>query len=445
MTSSRYGNRLFVGAAMLIIAAAGALAQVEPTPSASYRDLRSDYVSAWHIWSDTNNDGILDPGDTKVASMNNMWTTIGSDEALNVSPTTGNANPYNGSSDPLYLATPEKSLVVYMNYSQKDNNWRGSWPNNAQGAYDREKYGDTNGWSMGMVGTGESGTMGVDVMVHNGEGMVRADYGTSAFKYAKSNPQVMATTGLGSEAIDPGTGEVQVVKYDELTQSYNQNVNLAMKTWFELNGGSLNVAQIASQMDLKEFDPNDQTTWHFSNAEGSVFAGLTPEEIANDVAIQNLLSEFGQTVSTYEYQDAFSINAEYGEDNNAAGVIGGISGIGSEADAWADQTVIRLDFNLDESDFEQIIFYDFGYNSGSSQTDPVAIVFKVGLNEDGDKFLYYDVDGDGIYDAGLDTLMDQNRLFISVNADVPEPATLLLMASGGAVILYKRRRNRKAA
>lgn len=445
MISSRYGNKLFAGAVMLIIAAASTMAQVEPTPSSSYRGLRSDYISTWYVWSDTNEDGILDPGDTKVAAMNNMWTAVGSDQSLNINPTTGNARPTNGSSDPLYLDTPEKSLVVYMNYSQKDNNWRGSWPNNPQGAYDREKYGDTNGWSIGMVGTGESGTMGVDVMVHNGEGMNRADY-PGAYKYAKSNPQVTATTGLGTEAIDPVSGQLQVVKYDELTQSYNQNVNLAMKTWFELNGGSLNVAQIASQMDMKEFDPYDSSTWHFSNADGGVFAGLTPEEIQNDVAIQNLLAEFGQTVSTYDYQDAFSINAGYDEDHNAAGMIGGISGVGSDVDQWADQTVIRLDFNLDESDFEQIIFYDFGYESGATQTDPVAIIFKVGVDGEGDKFLYYDVDGDGIYDAGLDTLMDQNRLFISVNAEVPEPTTLLLLASGGAVVVYTKRRNaRKAA
>lgn len=447
MSSSRYGNRLFAGAVMLIIAAAAAVAQVEPTPSSQYRDLRGDYVKTWYIWTDTNSDGILDPGDTKAAAMNNMWTSIGSDEALNVSPTTGNANPYNGSSDPYYLATPEKSLIVYMNYSQKDNNWTGSWPNTYEGAYNRQKYGDANGWSMGFVGTGDSGTLGMDIMVHNGAGTVRTTYGTSPYKYAKSNPQVMQTTGCGAEAIDPGTGQMEVVKYNEVTQSYDASVNLAMKTWFEVNGGSLNVNAIASQMDLKEFDAYDVSTWKFSNDEGSVFAGLTPDEIANDPAIQSLLTAFAQTVSTYQYQDVFSINADYDTDSNAAGMIGGLSGVGSETDLWADQTVVRLDFNLDDADFTQIIFYDFGYASGSGQLNPVEIIFKVGMDdESGEKFLYYDVNNDGIYEAGLDTLIDQNRLFISVNAEVPEPTTLLLMASGGAVVLYQRRRKaRKAA
>ncbi|HPS52638.1 MAG TPA: PEP-CTERM sorting domain-containing protein [Phycisphaerae bacterium] len=438
MTSSRYGNRLFVSAAMLIIAAAGAMA--EPTPSSDYRDLKSDYVQTWYIWSDTNCDGILDPGDTKVAAMNNMWTVIGSDESLNIDSTTGNASPTNGYD--YNMDTPEKSLVVYMNYSQKDNNWIGSWSNTYEDAYNRQKYGDANGYSIGMVGTGESGTMGVDIMVHNGAGTNRTTYGSSPYKYAKSNPQVMATTGISAALAEPGTGDREVVKYDEVTQSYNENVNLAMKTWFEVNGGSLDVAAIAAQMDMTEFDAYDTSTWQFSNSSESVFAGLTPDEIANDPAIQSILTAFAQTVSTYEYQDVFSINADYDTDSNAAGVIGGISGVGSDTDLWADQTVIRLDFNLEDTDFEQIIFYDFGYNSGASQTDPIEIIFKVGLDDEGDKFLYYDVNDDNMYEAGVDTLIDQNRLFISVNSEVPEPATLLLMVCGGAAVVFYRRRGK---
>lgn len=473
MKRSRFGNKITLGAlTMLIACATTAFAAVEPTPDPSYRPLRSDSVKTWYVYVDSNNNGILDPSDMKVAAMDNMWTAVGSDTALGVNGTDAAscASPNNGSADPYVIPQQQDRLSIYMNYSQESNNFVSDWPATTEGQYQAEKYGRQNGWSMNYVAntgvlngnTYEAGNvtprgeLNMDIYVHNGAGVTTADFGGTP-GLSLSDPQVGMTTGLGEAARDPGTGQLAVVSYNELTQSYNQEVNQAMKAWFEENGGTLNVEQIASQMNLREFDPYNPSTWTVDNREGAIFAGLTPDQIMCDPAIRDLLMEWGQAVSYYNYQDVFTHRGEYGEETAEGGVIAGLiaDSDGEDLD-WAEQTVVRIDLDLDPADttIDEVALYDFGYAAGASQVNPVEIVF--GVNEAGEMFLdadgdgeydgYADLNGNGQWDEGEgDLMLDNNRLFIAENAEVPEPGTLALLAAGGAAMYWKRRKARKSA
>lgn len=458
-------TRIAIMAALLLSAASMAQAQIEPTPESAYRPLRSDYLKNWYVYADDNNNGILDPGDSNVGAIQNWWTTVssGTQHNLNEGPyQPGNytftddvpSAPMNYAShtnpaDNVWLPMKEDRLGFYMTYSQSDNNTQAFWQSmrgdgsnpwlTALSDYYMEKYAGTNGWAMGWVGNtikrlqdgsidpvaSPAGNLIMDVLVHYGAGTYdHGDWGTSI-----SNPQVTQSNDISALSKDPYNGLRYPVKFNDATNQYDALANLERMDWWTANGDTLTAADIdaiAASMDVKE-----QAAFGAWIAANAIYPDKTPQEILNDLG--------------YEYADAFSERSMYANNSTDGGVIGGLSGYNNydpQINNWDDQQVIRIDLSdLTLDDINEVVFYDFGYTTGSGQTTPMELV----LNVDGTGTLFFDANGDDLFNAADgDIYFPENRIYIGmVDHMVPEPGTLALMATGGAGFLMRRRRNRK--
>ena len=112
-------------------------------------------------------------------------------------------------------------------------------------------------------------------------------------------------------------------------------------------------------------------------------------------------------------------------------------GTPQKATCWGEQQVIRIDFDTETFDgIDEIIFYDWGDIDPASgqQTNPQAIVISV----DASNNLYYDADASGGVSPG-DIYFPDNRIYIA-QVVLPEPATAMILAIGGAGQIARRRR-----
>ena len=188
MKSSNKTKILILGLLVLVFSSGGALAlPLEPVSNPDYRELRSDHVRDWYIFIDTDNNGILNPGDQQISIFQNWWSTKSSSTMHNQDltwepgtfPVDKPSSPMNwatdsnpaASSPPLpeenyWLPQKEDRMGFYMNYSQWNNctldhyNSTNYHSNAGVGgvsdagklaAYYREKYGDRNGYAMGWL------------------------------------------------------------------------------------------------------------------------------------------------------------------------------------------------------------------------------------------------------------------------------------------------------
>ncbi|MDP6046791.1 MAG: PEP-CTERM sorting domain-containing protein [Phycisphaerae bacterium] len=167
----------------------------------SLRDLRTDFVKTWYIFTDEEHNGILDPGDKRVAQFENWWTPVSAATQhayeIGAPPASGPDYPSTpidhqaNNSLNTTLGLPQKAGTIgfYMTYSHLDN-----------ADYDREFYEagpfgtgadhgpinqrerERNGYAMGWL-TGETvvngarevvygnktGNVKMDIFVHNGK------------------------------------------------------------------------------------------------------------------------------------------------------------------------------------------------------------------------------------------------------------------------------------
>ena len=450
---SRNQRFTHVAAVIASLALAGSVvpaAPIEPTPDPAFRALPADAVRSWHLFNDANANGILDPGDQKVATVVNWWSPVSGHTEANYTPGPYGTNSYvfpNGtdwpsapmnfasSTDPTanyWLPLAKNALKFYMNFSQFDNNdWQtftaSGDPVVQEVVAGRNMY--RNGWSLGYVMhdvtkdsngafSGDqtpAGKVAMDLYVHNGEATVHiAGYGDR-----RSNPQVALSNDISPLALDntagPGTGtQYHPPQFDPATGSYSLAANA---TRLAANGQTpADLATIVGSMELAEKDPP-------AIAGDAIDPSKTPAQIA-----ATLTDHAGQP---YAYQDAFQARHDYVADSTDAGVISGLSGWNEFTGAnWGDQQVIRIDLSGDSlasgdaglyGNLTSVVFYDFGYYPGASQTSPVGVVL----------------------DLSDTTLFPEHRFFIAA-AEIPEPTTLSLLVGGAALGLLIRRRRRKA-
>ncbi len=422
---------------MFVLAAGSALAAVPAREQA-------ESVRDWYIYSDNagSTTGVLDQDDDPfLATFNNQKTAT--DNAVNLTAAAVNAN----------------ATSFYMNYSGAENQSNMYYLTQAHptiGGYNRmldERYSDANGYALGWTTQStESGFNLMKVSVHNGEG---GDGSTAAYN---SNPQVASALGLNNASRDPETGVLYTPKYDEGSNTYTRDANTYRhlyqeSAWYAQNKTTEN----DSFRGLKIYD-----------VPGTPYAGAmgdvnNPERLA-------LYEEAGYDVSGYEYQDQFTNLGEFGTANEG-GVINGLAGTPfnpEDPDRVENQQVIRIDFanfnttfaeattqglltteqwvgDYDANDLvnavDQLVFYDYG-NVGDSAA--IALLLNIDRSRTvAAGQIYMDNDFSGTFTAG-DYAFADNRVYIAQLDEVPEPATMSLLALGGFGIL-RRRRNRKNA
>jgi hypothetical protein len=430
MRSLKGTRQRLVALGTILIVAALAQAQYavphEPTPDANpeTRALRDNYVRSWHLYADTQLDGILNPGDTYAESFNNWWSPASSNAVYDYSDQgrpSGQpwaAMPYNAANSTLPANDPNRlddsynyrlslgdnQFSFFMNYSQYDNT---DWETYGDGGlidnYIADMNRGKNGYSMGWIaGSTENvsgdpgstiGNINIDVYVHKG----RTDdqYSIPGFGTSVSDPMITASNDIG-----------------ELTE---------------------------------QADP-------YSNAADS--AVLSGNRSAQDIINDGITDHTGSEL--YSYDDLFVERSTLHDNDNDGGMLAGLSGW-SEFNAddanWGDQQVIRIDLasetlqTLVNNGMTEVVFYDFGNSdpstwgqTGVDQVNPTKIVLNIDLANGFDNGqLYMDLgSGDRLY-------FPENRIYIAVEDQIPEPATLAIMITGAAVgLLGKRRRTRRS-
>jgi len=439
--------------------ASGVVIPHEPTAEPTYRQLRPDYVKTWYLFNDSLTDGVLNPGDTMIESMENWWTPVSShsqghygdhqglgdgDDRISApmnwaTATLPPADP--NKSDPNYnywLAREENSMQFYISYSQFDNNdWEsftyGQSPQARQIIHDRNV--QRNGYALGWVTHDYQGFVGdeaekqnpagfveMDIYVHNGAGTVDIP----GWGISRSDPQVAMsndldhTTGLD---LVGSNGQWHPPIFEEATQSYSWAVNQQRMEANGFNAADLNT--LVGSMEVYEVDPY--------NLPGTAAVGRTPADILASGPTDH-------NGAAYLYQDAFFDRSSYVQAATDGGVLAGLSGWSQYnplVNNWGDQQVIRIDISpqtLTDGNIDKIVFYDFGASvpgsSSSDQVNPREIV----LHADDAGNLYWLAP-----DQVTRIYFPENRIYIALTEIIPEPATLLMLSLGGAAALFKRR------
>jgi hypothetical protein len=486
MKTSRLGGAL--SATVVLLACGYAFAQPrEPNQDTSVlaRPLRSDYVKQWYIYNDDNLDGILNPGDTKIATFKNWWTTVSSGTQHNYARGDYNgdgtgyyANGEHFSSQPFnftgfpgsisneyWLPVQRNALSFYLTYSQRDNNdpntFFGNYAPSDMKTSEIESHRERQGYAMGWVTNGilrdssgrlvddqtPAGKVDMSVMVHNGQsapgGDIIPNWGVS-----QSNPQVSLSNHIDPRAFYDGDGAGPIPgnygppTFNAATGTYDPNL-LANAAYMGMRGLSTgDLAAIANSMEVREYTPN--------GLPAPAWLTRTPSQISDPNGPKN------HDGNTYFYQDAFLNQGQYVNGASAGGVIAGLCGLSQynpEANNWGDQQVIRIDISPDmlksgdpntKGNINAIYFYDFGDSipgaGGTQQTGPRVIAFNVDPNG----MVYYLPDSN---DPGNRIYFPENRIYIAevTMGQVPEPMTALLVGAGGLAMLTRRRWFRRNA
>ena len=460
------------------------------------RGLRADYLRTWYIFGDEVNDGILNPGDKELDSFKNWWTPKSASTQHNYrtrgwpvtddyasDPNSHRAFPPGGD-ESYYLPGEKDTIAFYMTYAQLDNadfdgpnntgyNFR--WESPADQAMFQQRNMERNGWAIAWLTnemlpdkhdktTDHVGNVKMDVFIHNGKadplhGTHEVDYparvdpvitpNPPTYTYEKttrSNPHVSLSNDIDVLAEVTPSGDLEPPDYldDGVGNTPDQGYAFTgLNDKVYANATDLGI--VVDSMEVREVDPGYEQIVD-PLATSAIHSTKTPFEI-----YKNLTDGNG---NPYEYQDAFysrdgddfSTGAPYVEGSTDGGVIVGLSGYDKydpsnpESRDWGEQQVIRIDF--DPSTFDtitQVKFYDFGEKGGSSQIDPRVITFSWSSNPG----LFYDADGDGVFDAGEDYLLPDNRIYIAAVTSVPEPGTFAFVLLGGLGVLARKRMRRR--
>jgi len=264
------------------------------------RDLRTDFVRTWHVFADTLNDAILDPGDTRIGRFKNWWTPVSAatqhGHEIGTPPTTGPEYPstpidhQNNWTTNATIGLPQKAGAIgfYMTYSHMDNGnydtefYSDGTPHDTFHQRNRERNGYAMGWLTGETvvdGSGnvqlgaKTGNVKMDIFIHNGKSRNNAagtgvddnhNFGTNTSGtdlWYGIGPSAVLSVPAGSAYSTVSYSEPQVVQSNEMNVLARQNDNLML------------VADYRDEFTITDTtDPNGFT--YGPNPRGYVFGGL---------------------------------------------------------------------------------------------------------------------------------------------------------------------------
>ncbi|MCP4374659.1 MAG: PEP-CTERM sorting domain-containing protein [bacterium] len=370
------------------------------------RDLRTDFVRTWHIFADTLNDGILDPGDTRVGKFKNWWTPESAGTQHNheipspVFPDDGSTDYASGPIDHqnnwttnTTFGLPEKAGTIgfYMTYSVRDNaDYETEFLNPGDPAFKQRNL-ERNGYAMGWLASStvdvdptngiSSGEVKMDIFIHKGKEESNYNFGAGFSTASRSDPQVAQSNEMSLLArqdndlmLVPDYRD-ELVVVDGAVPSYDYGVNPMGYAYDGLNkdkylvdgdyttgtpvtaATAAELTKVVDSMDVREVNSYD-TSGGAGDALGGVItaitAGKTPQELL-DAGVKDGLG------NAYYYEDSFfnrdglsDDGAPWIEGSTDGGVIAGLSGFddysqyvnGNDPKVnthWGEQQVIRID------------------------------------------------------------------------------------------------------
>jgi hypothetical protein len=232
--------------------------------------------------------------------------------------------------------------------------------------------------------------------------------------------------------------------FDEATGQYSWTVNALRMLANDPTYNMSDLNDIINSMEIEEREALGL------GAGDVVWGNRRPSEI-----LANLVDHNG---NAYTYDDAFLDNSFYHDGASDGGVVAGLAGESNyvpdpQGGNWGDQQVIRIDISQETlmsgdpntcGNIEQIVIWDFGQSDSTTwdtttgdQVNPTPIIFLVDMTQTiAHGQIYWD---DG---AGGRIYFPENRIYIAqvVISDIPEPASLTLLAMGAIGLLIRRRK-----
>jgi hypothetical protein len=312
----------------------------------------------------------------------------------------------------------------------------------------------------------------MDIYVHKGKdagsalaewaGLASDPYGPNA-NLSVSDPKVSQSNDMDDKSRLPNGGSANPAdwmryppNWNNTTKQYDLAANTALQQWYLDNGQTFtaaDLATIAASMEVYEVDPLAAATTLGSIMEKYGITERDPKWI-----LDHLFEDDG--VTQYLYGDAFLDRSVRPQNSSDGGVIAGLSGYDNydpDLNNWADQQVIRID--IDPATFidslgsggepiTEIVIFDFGTDAGetpgaNAMVDPTKIILNIDTTRSlADGQIYLDANDNDIFDAG-DIAFPENRIYIAQVNITPEPATMILLGSGGLGLLLRKKRRQK--
>ena len=398
------------------------------------RDLRADFVRTWHVFADTVNDAILDPGDTRVGEFKNWWTPVSAatqhghqiDAPPVVTPSPAGfdypSTPIDHQNNYTTNATiglPQQpgTIGFYLTYSHMDNAnfdtefYSDGTPHDTFQQRNRERNGYAMGWLIGetavdgsgnvQLGSG-GGDVKMDIFIHNGKSRNAGGAGPDDNHNFGTNTSGQQVWYGPTPAVAPGAAysgvsysDPQVVQSNEMSLLARQADDLML------------VADYRDELVIN--NPSSQTGYSYgANPMGYAYTGLNKDKylVGDDVfpAVDPMhLASAAELTTVIDSMDVREVNSYRttpgggNDDLNTGGIINPIH--------VADTPQALLDAGVKDGQGIDYYFYEDSF------------FVRDGLSDNGAPWVEGSTDGGVI--AGLSGYDDYSQFYSPVGA--PDP------------------------
>jgi hypothetical protein len=362
------GNTLFAGVPLVPVYGPGVdsanVAGPVLNPNAAIRDLREDFVRTWHVFADTQLDGILNPGDTRVGEFKNWWTPVSAatQHGYEIGAIPGPApTAYAGDAD--YPSTPidhqrnwstnplgglpqqAGSIGFYMTYSHMDNADFNTEFYSDGTPHDTflQRNGERNGYALGWL-TGETtkhlgefqnidvaANVKMDIFVHNGRSRNEPDGSGVDDQHDFGSNQTATAVYYGDQTVVVAPkGNNDDSKYSTVSRSDPQVVQSNDMDLLAMQGDKLML--VADYRDEFVVDNSALGYTYGPASMGYVYDGFNKDKYLVDADANPLtggttaasLAQFNQVITSMDVREVNSYDTSANAGDNLGGAISAI-------------------------------------------------------------------------------------------------------------------------